>query len=168
MAVSRTRQVTKLEIPVRRAKGSQGDITVEWSLYQNDSSHNTHLLWPTSGKIALVDGKWNESFIVNVDNDKKDVPESVVWIQLDKTTGGALLASRDQTTAKILIAGNERPIGTWRWIVIGACGALLLVLIIVLLLWARRKKHKSLRYLGFSWLVSLFTCLFAIYFLFLL
>ena len=145
MKVSRTRHVTKLEIPVRRAKGSQGDITVQWSLYQNESLQSTSLLWPVSGKISLPDGKWNESFVVNVENNEKEAPESVIWIQLDKTTGGAVLATRDQTTAKIVIAGNEEG-ETWKWIVIGACSALLLVLaIVVLLWWVRRKKLKTER-----------------------
>lgn len=146
MAVSRTRQVTKLEIPVRRAKGSQGDITVQWSLYQNQSSQSISLLWPTSGKISLTDGVWNKSLFVNVANDKKEAPESVVWVQLGKTAGGAVLASRDQTTAKILIAGNLESNETWKWIVISACGALLLVLVVICLVWwVRRKKQKSKR-----------------------
>ena len=143
--VSRTRHIIKLEIPVRRAKGSQGDITVQWSLYQNESSHSTNLLWPTSGIISLADGEWNESFIVNVENNKKEAPESVIWIQLDKTTGGAVLGSRDQTTAKIVIAGNEEG-ETPKWTVIGACSAFLLVLaIVVVLLLVRRRVIKSAR-----------------------
>ena len=145
LEVSRTRKVTKLEIPVRRAKGALGDVTVHWSLYQNHSSR-VELLWPTSGKITLSDGQWNESFIVNVDNDKDEAPESVVWVQLDKTTGGAVLASHDQTTAKILIAGNERSGTSWRWIVIGACSGLLFILLVVVLVWwVRRKWQKSER-----------------------
>ena len=144
--VSRARQVTKLEIPVRRAKGSLGDVTVHWSLYQNESSHSVELLWPTSGKITLSDGQWNDSLIVSVDNDKEESPESVVWVQLDKTTGGAVLASRDQTTAKILIAANERPGASWRWIVTGACSGLLFILLVVVLVWwVRRKWQKSER-----------------------
>ena len=144
--VSRTRQVTKLEIPVRRAKGSLGDVTVHWSLYRNESSRSVELLWPTSGKITLSDGQWNDSFIVSVDNDKEESPESVVWVQLDKTTGGAVLASRDQTTAKILIAANERSGTSWRWIVTGACSGLLFILLVVVLVWwVRRKWQKSER-----------------------
>ena len=145
LEVSRTRQVTKLEIPVRRAKGALGDVTVHWSLYQNESSR-VELLWPTSGKVTLSDGQWNESFIVSVDNGKEEAPESVVWVQLDKTTGGAVLASHDQTTAKILIAGNERSGTSWRWIVTVACsGMLLILLVVVLVWWVRRKWKKSER-----------------------
>lgn len=153
--VSRTSQVTKLEFPVRRAKGSSGNITVEWSLYQNKSSHGVEFLWPTSGNITLSDGQWDDSFIVNVENDKKEAPESVVWVQLDNAIGGAVLASRDQITAKILIAGNERPgaraanesSGTsWRWIVTGVCAGLLVILIIVIVAWCvRRTKQKKER-----------------------
>ncbi|XP_068740821.1 uncharacterized protein [Montipora capricornis] len=143
--VSRTRQVSKLAIPVRRAKGSQGDITIQWSLYRNDSSHGPDLLWPTSGKISLADGEWNKSLIVNLDNDEKDAPQSVVWVQLDKTTGGALLGSRDQTTAKVLIAGKERE-EIWHWIVTGVSVLIALILIILLVAWRqRRKKVKSQR-----------------------
>ena len=146
LEVSRARQVTKLEIPVRRAKGSVGDVTVHWSLYHNESSHSVELLWPTSGKVTLPDGQWNDSFIVSVDNDKDEAPESVVWVQLDKTTGGAVLASRDQTTAKILIAANERPGTSWKWIVTGACSGLLFILLVVILVWfLRRKWRKSER-----------------------
>ena len=145
LEVSRTRQVTKLEIPVRRAKGALGDVTVHWSLYQNESSR-VELLWPTSGKVTLSDGQWNESFIVNVDNDKEKAPESVVWVQLDNTTGGAVLASHDQTTTKILIAGNERSGTSWKWIVTGACSGLLFILLVVVLgWWVRRKWQKSER-----------------------
>ena len=144
--VSRRRQVTKLEFPVRRAKGSLGGITVQWTLYQNESSHSVNLLWPTSGKITLSDGQWNNSFIVNIENDKEEAPESVVWVQLDKTTGGAVLASRDQTTAKILIAANERPGTSWRWIVTGVCSGLLVILIVVIFVWlVRKRKYKSER-----------------------
>ena len=139
LEVSRTRQVTKLEIPVRRAKGALGDVTVHWSLYQNESSR-VELLWPTSGKVTLSDGQWNKSFIVNVDNEKEKAQESVVWVQLDKTTGGAVLASYDQTTAKILIAGNERSGTSWRWIVTGACSGLLFILLVVVLVWWVRRK----------------------------
>ena len=146
LEVSRTRQVTKLEIPVRRAKGALGDVTVHWSLYQNESSR-VELLWPTSGKVTLSDGQWNESFIVSVDSDEKEVPESVAWVQLDKTTGGAVLASHDQTTAKILIAGNERSGTSWmRWSLSGACSGLLFILLVVVLVWwVRRKCQKSER-----------------------
>ena len=146
LEVSRTRQVTELEIPVRRAKGSVGDVTVHWSLYQNESSHSVKLLWPTSGKVTMSDGQWNDSFIVSVDNDKEEAPESVVWVQLDKTTGGAVLASRHQTTAKIVIAANERPGTSWKWIVTGACSGLLFILLVVIVVWfVRRRWQKSER-----------------------
>ena len=138
LEISRTRQVTKLEIPVRRAKGALGDVTVHWSLYQNESSQ-VELLWPTSGKVTLSDGQWNDSFIVSVDNEE-EAPESVVWVQLDKTTGGAVLASRDQTTAKILIAGNERSGTNWIWIVTCVCSGLLFILLAVVLVWWVRRK----------------------------
>ena len=144
--VSRTRQVTKLEIPVRRAKGSQGDITVQWSLYRNESSHGADLLWPTSGKISLADGEWNKSFVVNLDDDEKAAPQSVVWMQLDKTTGGALLGSRDQTIAKVRITGIESEEQIWHWIAIGVSALVALILIILFVAWwLRKKKAKKQR-----------------------
>ena len=144
--VTRSRQVTKLEFPVRRAKGSLGDVTVQWSLYQNDSSDSMEIVWPKSGQVSLADGQWNDSFIINVASDKKEVHESVVWIQLDKTTGGAVLASRDQTTAKILITGNEGKSGAWRWIVTGVCCGVFLIVVGVLVYWLHKKKQESQRY----------------------
>ena len=140
--LSRTKKVTRLEIPVRRAKGAQGDITVQWSLYQNESSQGPSLLWPSSGEISLIDGEWNASFIVNLDDDKTDAPQSVVWIQLDKTSGGAILGSRDETTAKVLITGKETESKTiWQWIAIGAAiiGAFIVVVLILLLRRCSRK-----------------------------
>ncbi|KAL9987460.1 hypothetical protein ACROYT_G001773 [Oculina patagonica] len=133
--VSRVETVTKVEIPVRRSKGSQGDITVEWSLYGNDSSDSLDLIQPTSGKVFMTDGQWNESFILIVDNEV-DVPESVIWIQLENPTGGALLASRDKTTAKILIASNSRAqhrkqISKWIFTAVGSGVACVIVLLVV-------------------------------------
>ena len=145
--LSRTKKVTRLEIPVRRAKGAQGDITVQWSLYQNESSQGPSLLWPSSGEISLIDGEWNASFIVNLDDDKTDAPQSVVWIQLHKTSGGAILGSLDETTAKVLITGKETESKTiWQWIAIGAAiiGAFIVV-VLILLLRRRSRKVKSRR-----------------------
>jgi len=92
----------------------------------------------------MVDGQWNDSFIVNVANNRKEVPESVVWVQLEDTSGGALLASRDETTTKILIASNIRDNhGEWIIIVVSVCVASVFVLLVVS--WcvnAYRKKGK--------------------------
>ena len=130
--VKRAQHVTKLDIPVRRSKGSQGDITVQWSLYRNDSSDDVDLIWPSSGKLSMADGQWNTSFILNVANNRKEEPESVFWIQLDDTTGGALLASRDETTAKVVIASTVRDNhGEWIIIVVSVCVASVIVLLVV-------------------------------------
>lgn len=133
--VKRGQKVTKLEITVRRSKGSQGDITVHWSLYHNDSSESADLIWPSSGTVSMTDGQWSKSFIVNVANNRKEVSESVVFVQLEDATGGALLASRDETTAKIVIASNmkndngkEVP-GAWIIIVVSVCAALVIALL---------------------------------------
>ena len=107
--VSRRMRVTMLEILLRRSKGSQGDIAVQWSLYQNDSSDSLDLIWPRSGEVSMKDGQWNDSFILTVDNDRRQAPEGVIWVQLESPSGGALLASPDETTLKITIASNQRP-----------------------------------------------------------
>lgn len=125
-------KVTKLEIPVRRSKGSLGGITVEWSLYQNDSSDTLELIWPASGKVSMVDGQWNSYFILNVGNDRRQAPASVVWIQLENPTGGALLGSHDKTTSKIAIASNLREDqSTWIITTISVCAASVIVLFAV-------------------------------------
>jgi len=42
--VKRAQTVTRLKIPVRRSKGSQGEITVQWSLYHNHSTDTVDLI----------------------------------------------------------------------------------------------------------------------------
>ena len=147
--VKRTQQVTKLEIPVRRSKGSQGDITVQWSLYHNDSSDIADLIWPSSGKLSMADGQWNTFFIISIANNRKEVPESVVWVQLDDATGGALLASRNQTTAKMVIASTLREDhGKRIIIVVSVCVVSVIVLLAVF--WCIRSyKKKRKRYVFF-------------------
>ena len=114
--VSYVENSTKLEIPVRRSKGSQGDITVKWSLFQNDSSDSLDSIWPKSGMVSMVDGQWKDSFTLNVDNGT-EAPESVIWVRLENSTGGALLASRDETTAKILLTSSVTDSPS-KWIII--------------------------------------------------
>ena len=80
----------------------------------------------------MTDSQWSESFIVNVANNRKEVPESVVFVQLEDATGGALLASRDETTAKIVIASNMRnDHGAWIIIVVSVCVASVIALLTV-------------------------------------
>ena len=74
-------------------------------MYQNGSSDSLHLIKPRSGNVSLTDGQWQESFILDVDNDI-ETSESVIWVKLENPTGGALLGSSDKTTAKLLIASN--------------------------------------------------------------
>ena len=78
----------------------------------------------------------------------------MVWIQLDKTSGGAILGSRNETTAKVLISGKETEKKTIsQWIVIGAAviGAAVIgafiVVVLILLLRRRWRKVKSQRLL---------------------
>ena len=126
--MSRVESVTRLEIPVRRSKGSQGDITVEWSVM----SDSLDLIWPTSGKVSMTDGQWIDSFILVVDNNRKEAPESVVWVQLKNPAGGALLAPRNKTTTKISIASNLRDDqSNWISVTVGACVAGVVLLLSV-------------------------------------
>lgn len=140
-------KVTELEIPVRRSKGSQGNITVQWSLYENNSEDSLDLIWPTSGKLAMKDGQWNGSFILNINNRIK-TPESVMWVQLENPTGGALLASRDKIIAKILIASNLSPhhgerTSVWVPVTIGTSVACVIALLGVFFGIYRCKKKKQ-------------------------
>ena len=94
----------------------------------------------------MTDGQWSESFIVNVANNKKEVPESVVFVQLEDATGGALLASRDETTAKIVVASNMiNGHDEWIIIVVSVCIASVIALLALLVFFvvnAHRKKGK--------------------------
>ena len=80
-----------------------GNISVQWSLYHNDSRREIDLIWPSSGKLSIKDGQWNDSITLNIASDEWESPESVIWVALHNATGGALLASKDETTAKIII-----------------------------------------------------------------
>lgn len=138
-------RVKKLEIPVRRSKGSQGDITVQWSLYQNDSSDSLDLIWPQSGKVSMTDGQWNDSFILTVDNDRKQAPEGVIWVQLEDPTGGAQLASHAETTLKITIASNKRP-DHETWIITTVCVCVASVVVLLVASYGiKRHRKKSKR-----------------------
>ena len=158
--VSLKKQVTKLELPVRRSKGSQGNIGVRWSLYENSSTDPHNLLWPASGEISMTDSQWNDSFVINVANDKEETTEHVIWVQLDKTTGGAVLASHDQITAKILIASNQKSSYT-HWLIIGVCvGVLLVFVVVVVLVWRKcRQQRQSAKYVFFAFKTFILTFL---------
>ena len=143
--ITRGKDVAKLDLPIKRAKGSGGNISVMWSVVHNTSGSPAPV-WPASGAIYLREGQWNSSITVTVANDETVMPEQVVWVELGATTGGAVLATRDQTRTKIIIASNVRegapeteglPLAT----IIGssAGGAILLVLLLVLLV--RLTKH---------------------------
>ena len=79
---------------VRRSKGSQGNITVRWSLYHNDSKDISDLIWPSSGTLSVTDSQWSSSLTLNVASNIKKVPGNIIWIKLVETTGGAFLPLR--------------------------------------------------------------------------
>ena len=75
------------------------------------------------------------------------MPESVVWVQLGDTTGGAVVASRDQTTAKIVIASTVRDNnhGEWITILVSVCVASVIVLLAAVSWCIRSYKKKRKR-----------------------
>ena len=149
--VKRSEEVTELEMPVRRSKGSQGDIAVQWLLSYNDSLDSTDLVWPLAGNVSMTDGQWNDSIIINVANNRKEVPESVIWLQLEGVIGGALLASRNETITKIIIASTTRNKQEevkenrtgWRIIVVTVCVATATVLLVVSCFVYKHRKKKT-------------------------
>ena len=106
--VTLTQKTAKLELPLRRSKGSQGNIPVRWSLDHNDSTDISDLIWPSSGTLSMTDGQWSGSLTVNVANNIKKLPGNVIWVKLVDTTGGALLASKNETTTKIVLVSPLR------------------------------------------------------------
>ena len=127
-------KVAKLEIPVRRSKGSQGNITVRWSLYHNDSIDITELIWPSSGRLSMADGQWIGSLTLNVANNIKKRPRNVIWVKLLGTTGGALLSSENETATKIVLTSTlrEKP---GKWFIYTVFIPVASVITIVLLYW---------------------------------
>ena len=71
----------------------------------------------------------------------------MVWIQLDKISGGAILGSHDQITAKVLITGKETESKEiWQWIVIGVAAiGVPIGVVLIFLLRRHSKKVKSRR-----------------------
>ena len=140
--VTRQSDVTHLELPIKRAKGSSGNISIAWSVQAPD---DIKIIWPENGMIDMQEGQWNSSIRLSVAGDKKELSEQVVWVQLDKTNGGALLASRDKTRTKIVIAANLNPAGML-WVIVGAsAGAAVLLVIVIVLVAVKLKKQKSER-----------------------
>lgn len=111
-----------------------GNITVQWSLYHNDSRREIDLIWPSSGKLSIKDGQWNDSITLNIASDEWGMPESVTWVALHNATGGALLASKDETTAKIIILSTAWNSDSKRKItvmVVSLCVATVVVLLAI-------------------------------------
>ena len=150
MNITRKKEVTKLELPIKRAKGSSGDISVTWSLFH--TSDDSGMVWPHNGMIDMKEGQWNSSIHLNVASEDKELPEQVVWVQLDNSTGGAVLASRDQTQTKIVIGSNMKDVPNvaprnMLWIIVGLSvgGALTVVLIFAVWCVVKKRRHRSER-----------------------
>ena len=56
----------------------------------------------------MTDGQWSGSLTVNIANNIKKLPGNVIWVKLVDTTGGALLASTNETTTKIVLVSPLR------------------------------------------------------------
>ena len=119
-----------------------------WSLFHNTSDH-LGMVWPHNGMIDMKEGQWNSSIHLNVASEDKELPEQVVWVQLDNTTGGAVLALRDQTQTKILIGSNIKDVPNvapshMLWIIVGLSvgGALAVVLIFAVWRVVRRRRYR--------------------------
>ena len=150
--IKRGQEVTTLDIPVRRSKGCQGDISVRWSLYGNYSTDNIALIWPSSGNLTMTDGQWRVSLTLNVANNRKEVPENVLWVKLANTTGGALLASEGETTTKIVIASTLRDTQDTNWIIIAVSVSGASVIILLVVAWCAKSHNRRgiFRYDSFS------------------
>ena len=119
-----------------------------WSLFHNTSDY-LGMVWPHNGMIDMKEGQWNSSIHLNVASEDKELPEQVVWVQLDNTTGGAVLALRDQTQTKILIGSNIKDVPNvapshMLWIIVGLSvgGALAVVLIFAVWRVVRRRRYR--------------------------
>jgi len=133
----------EVQLPVKRSKGSSGYIEVTWSLHSNTSSHN-NIVWPQSGTISFQEGQWNSTIAVSVASNKYPATELIIWVHLDSTIGGAILASDELTTTKLTITSNSASAvipSSSKWIVTGVVlGLFVLAVLIVGITVAARKR----------------------------
>ena len=65
----------------------------------------------------MSDGQWSSSLTLNVASNIKKVPGNIIWIKLAETTGGALLASEDETVIKIILTSNLSEKKNSKWFI---------------------------------------------------
>ncbi|EDO42273.1 predicted protein [Nematostella vectensis] len=141
--INRTSSVQTIELPIKRSKGAVGNIQVKWSLYNNQSSDTHKLVWPSSGVVEFEESQWNATLQLNIASDDVETKERVIWVTLDNTTGGAILASREETRSKILISENTKE-SYIIWIIVGVCSAIALIAIVFLAAcWFKKRGHEE-------------------------
>lgn len=89
---------------------------------------------------------------LNVANNRKEVPENVLWVKLANATGGALLASEGETTTKIVIASTlrDRQDTNWIIIVVSVSGGSVIILLVVAWCAKSHNRRGIFRYDSFS------------------
>lgn len=123
----------EIQLPVKRSKGSSGSIEVTWSLYSKETHHHK-IIWPDSGKISFKEGQWNSSIVVFVASNEHSTQESYFGIRLENTTGGAILASDNLTTTRLVVtsihvAASVHESNT-KWIITGVFLVLMLLIVV--------------------------------------
>lgn len=82
----------------------------------------------------MTDGQWSGSLTVNVANNIKKLPGNVIWVKLVDITGGALLASKNETATKIVLVSPLRE-KRGKWFIITFFVSVGSVVTIVLFYW---------------------------------
>jgi hypothetical protein len=133
--------VQQIELPIKRSKGASGIIEVYWSLHSNESADFSKLIWPSSGKIRLLESEWNATLLLNAASNEMETKEQVILVEIVNATGGAILASRNLTQTNLIIASNLRQVSSSNliWIISGSAGALCFILLMVLVLFVARR-----------------------------
>lgn len=135
-------RVQKIDLPVKRSKGSNGNIEILWSLHSNES-FDSELIWPKAGKLSLVESQWNATLSLRVASNEKRTGTHVIYVQLHNVTGGAVLASRDKVESSLIIVGSSEkqqdPPRTLTWIMIGVVFGIVIIVIGILLLTRRNR-----------------------------
>lgn len=81
MLVARKWHVTKLELPIRRGKGANGNITITWAARTNGTDDK--LMWPLNGTIDMQSSQWNSSILLNVADSEKKAPQQAFMVTLE-------------------------------------------------------------------------------------
>ncbi|XP_031557393.1 uncharacterized protein LOC116294015 [Actinia tenebrosa] len=136
----------EIDLPIKRSKGSNGNIEVYWSLQSNESL-DSNLIWPKSGNISMTESQWNANLSLRVASNEKRTGKQVIYVRLDNVTGGAILASRDKIESSLIIVGSSEvhqdPTSTLTWIIGVVLGVIFIT--IAILIKTKRKKGKYIK-----------------------